>query len=94
MTREEVNNIMQEEATRLLPGVKVSLLWNPIIYGVCNIDSDSYYSHEFKYKDYVCIYKYNAVKGFDRIQLLEEIVLPTVKALKAMEMKDERKNNE
>lgn len=89
MTKQELNDILQEEAMKLLPEVKVTLLCDPPVYGVCNIIPKDSYKHEFKYKNQVCIYKYEAIKGIAREQLVKEIVEPAVKILKIMEMKNQ-----
>ena len=82
MTEQEANDILQEEANKLLPKVKVTLLCEPPEYGICNIIPECTYKHEFKYKNHTCVYEYESIKDFDREHLIREIVEPAVKVLK------------
>ena len=93
MTRQELNDILQEEAAKLLPKVTVTLRFEPPVYGICNIVPEGSYKHEFKYKNHTCAYEYEAIKGFAREQLVKEIVEPAVKVLKTMEMKESLGND-
>ena len=88
MTKEELNDILQEEAKKLLAEVTVTLKFDPPVYGMCNIIPKGSYKYEFKYKNHSCIYEYEALKEFDREQLVKEIVEPAVKVLKTMEMRE------
>lgn len=84
---QELNDILQEEAKKLLPDVKVTLRYEPPVYGICNIVPEGSYKHEFKYKNHNCVYEDETIKDLDREQLVKEIVEPAVKVLKTMEMK-------
>lgn len=88
MTKQELNDILQEEAAKLLAEVEVTLKFDPPVYGMCNIIPKGSYKYEFKYKNHACIYEYEALKEFDREQLVKEIVEPAVKVLKTMEMRE------
>lgn len=87
MTRQKLNDILQEEVTKLLPDVKVTLRYEPPVYDICNIVPKGEYKYVFEYKNHTCVYEYEAIKDLDREQLVKEIVEPVVKVLKAMEMK-------
>ncbi|MBQ1572945.1 MAG: hypothetical protein IIZ78_17580 [Clostridiales bacterium] len=92
MTRQELNNVLQEEAKKLLPEVTVTLRFDPPVYGTCTVihfknTPKGSYKHEFKYKNHTCACEYEAIKGLDRENLIKEIVEPVVKVLKILEMK-------
>lgn len=90
---QELNDILQEEAKNLLPDVKVTLQFDPPVYGTCTVirfrnTPDGSYKHVFNFKNHTCVYEDEAIKDLDREQLVKEIVEPAVKVLKTMEMRE------
>lgn len=87
MNKQEINDILQEEATKLLPEVKVTLECEPPNYSIFQIIPKETYKHVFKYKNYVNKYEYEEIKELDRGHLIKEIVEPALKDLLIQETK-------